>query len=223
MILILTWCIAVESTNRLDNLNSAVIEDDDQPTAGSTKEDGLIEENPDFVVAPILDDDDGDGDGNDDPDDDDDDDVDKDDETNAAKSSLNKALKKTKKQSKNAMKLFKKHRPRILAALTLYAFRKEILQLIIFMVKSKLPRSKWTVMLKVLLFVHFIRQLQTAQFSSPTKQWLSDIADSNPMLGSILSKHNPANLPPIQQHYTFERYVKIFFSFFKFTLLSSPH
>jgi hypothetical protein len=209
--------VVVESSNistkqTLDNLNSIVVDDTDDAAneGGSVPLDDdvvLIEENPDFVERQIdVDDNDSGGTGRDDDSESDDDDG-GDTDKFAAKSKMNEALRKTKLQSRNAVKLLKRNRVKITVALTLFAFRKEILPLVIFLGRSQLPKSNTTAILKLILFVHFMRQLQTGKISSPTLKWLSAVGDSNPMLGSLLSKHNPASLPPIQQHYTFERYV----------------
>lgn len=215
VILVLTWCASVESSKRLHNLNSEIFKDDEQLSSDSSKEDVLIEDNPDFVKAATREDDGNDGDdgsGSDsDGDDDNDDDDINDNNENAARSSLNSELKKAKERSRCVINLVKKNRSRTIAALTVFAFRKEILQLIIYFAKSQIPRTKTTSILKLLLFVHFMRQLQTGDLSSSTGRWFSAFAGSTPGLGSLLSKYNPANLPPIQQHYSFERYDKIVF------------
>jgi signal peptide peptidase SppA len=175
--------------------------------------DFFIEENPDY----ISDNDSGsDSDSDSDGDDYDDEDDENDEQENEyAKSKVSKALQKTKKTTSKAIGILKKKRTTITLALVVFAFRNEIFLLI----KKMLIRRTLTVtdILKLILFVDFMRRMQQTrgggQTSSSTNannilDIVKKLGQVNPILSAIIDKalcHNPAYIPPINQHYTFER------------------
>lgn len=156
----------------------------------------LIEDNPDYKEEHVSLGDDEDSDGSDEDGDDDDDDSDSENDDDDDES---KAL-KSKKKGKLAP--FKKHRASITLAVALFAFRKEILALILNMLHNSGKYIDATSFLKFVLFVDTLRKLQTGGagiFSSENGE-----RGLFSTLTSIMSP-NPASLPPISQHYTFER------------------
>jgi serine protease SohB len=157
----------------------------------------LIEDNPnylhdDVVVADLGDSDSDDGSENDDDDD-------SGDEENSGSS---ESLKSKREKSKGITTTLKKHRMGITLAVALLAFRKEILALVIHMFKYSGNNFSLTDVLKLILFVDAMRKLQTGG---------SGLFSSNERGGSLFSTltnfmaTNPAFIPPITQHYTFER------------------
>jgi len=91
-----------------------------------------------------------------------------------------------------------------------FAFRNEILR----GMKKLLTKRNLTMtdILKLILFVDSMRRIQTGGLSSTTNSNFFDIVKKfgqiNPILSAIIDKvicHNPAYLPPIDQHFTFER------------------
>ena len=110
--------------------------------------------------------------------------------------------------------------------LALFAFRREIGKVVIHLSTKQLIdpktgkiRISLTDTLKLLLFVEFMRRLQASNAAlkedpeSSAKQLhaLAVLGDTNPVLGVLLNKilavpmFNPAYIPPVFQHYTFER------------------
>ena len=189
------------------------------PTGGGSDNDvdttsgDIIEENPDFVaVENDVDgsDDDEQSDDDSDDDDDDSDDEDDDDGDSGTKSKLAKALKKTKKELRSPVKLLKSNRTKITIALAVFAFRKEIFMLVQHLLVQIIYRKNITTsVVKLLLFVDFMRKMQSRTSSSPENtalgsQILRMIGRANPMIGNMMS-YNPAYVPPIAQHFAFQR------------------
>lgn len=182
-------------------------------TADPLSADIFIEENPEFIT------DDNGGDSNSDDDNDNGDESnsedDDDDEivvgkSKDAKNIVSITLKKTKKRTNKAIEVIKKNRSRITIALVVFAFRNEILR----GMKKMLTKRNLTMtdILKLILFVDSMRRIQTGGLSSTTNSNFFDIVKKfgqiNPILSAIIDKvicHNPAYLPPIDQHFTFER------------------
>jgi len=182
-------------------------------TADPLSADIFIEENPEFIT------DDNGGDSNSDDDNDNGDESnsedDDDDEivvgkSKDAKNIVSNTLKKTKKRTNKAIEVIKKNRSRITIALVVFAFRNEILR----GMKKMLTKRNLTMtdILKLILFVDSMRRIQTGGLSSTTNSNFFDIVKKfgqiNPILSAIIDKvicHNPAYLPPIDQHFTFER------------------
>ncbi|KAL3942577.1 MAG: hypothetical protein SGBAC_003247 [Bacillariaceae sp.] len=196
----------IESENS-HNSTSSEIED---------VEDSTIELNPDFEEYHGSDDSDSD--------DTDDSDLELDDETDAeldplksAKASISSVLKKKKKQ-------LAKKRAMITLALAVFAFRREIMYTILRFLANLLINPKTgrlalnlTQVLKLLLFIDIMRNLQKSGRSGMNKNKsgpnsnaaIERIAKMNPLFGGILKELlapvNPAFVPPLHQHYTFER------------------
>jgi ClpP class serine protease len=183
----------------------------------TTYDDALVEENPDYTYAESDTFEETDG-HVDDSDDDDDDEMEI--FEDSVKGKIEEALAKTKKQSRKTMKLAKKHRTRITLALAVFAFRREIRKTIIHVVTKEIIdpktgklRVSTTSILKVLLFVDFMRRLQGGGLGNTTSSFhtLVAIGETNPIMGVFFSKFlrvptfNPAYIPPVTQHYTFER------------------
>jgi signal peptide peptidase SppA len=152
-------------------------------------------------------------------------DEEEDDDPNEAdvKSTVEKALAKTRKAPRQTLKLMRKYRLEITIVVALFAFRREI-GLLLWRVFSKpiqdpetgkifrraVPISP-TAILKLLILADMIRRLQSngAGKSSPLATLLLVTRTGNPLLGALLTKilapNNPAYIPPIEQHFTFER------------------
>ena len=144
----------------------------------------------------------------------------------SVKGALAKALKKSRYQSKRTMKFAKKYRREITIGLTLFAFRREILQAIFHLYKKQFTNPETgkfmfkkldpTAVLKLALFIDVARRAYSKQGTNTTipdhqLQALALLGQSNPILKLIVSRvvptamYNPAYVPPIQQHYMFER------------------
>jgi signal peptide peptidase SppA len=146
------------------------------------------------------------------------------------KSTVEKALAKTRKAPGQTLKLIRKYRLEITIVVALVAFRREV-GLLLWRVFSKpvqdpetgkifrraLPISP-TAILKLLVLADMVRRLQSngAGKSSPLATFLLVTRTRNPLLGALLTKilapNNPAYIPPIEQHFSFEivneRYTK---------------
>ena len=179
--------------------------------------DAAVELNPDYVepsetTKDIDKDDDEESDG---------DDGDEVETFDASKGAIAQALLKSRKQSRKAKKFVKKNRSKITTVLTVFAFRREIRQVLLRLATKQLVdpktgklRLNLTATLKLLLFVDFMRRMQKgggSNSSSSSLHALSAIGQSNPLAGILFSKvlhlpvYNPAYIPSISQHYTFER------------------
>jgi signal peptide peptidase SppA len=187
----------------------------DDEAGGSTdtvgKGDAMIEENPDYV-EPDSDDD------SEDSSDDDEEELDFAD-ADSAKATIETALALSKKQYKKYLKIAKKNRTKITISLAVFAFRQEIRKFLFHLVTHEIMDPKTgklrvspTSILKLMLFVDFMRRLQSGRSASqPSFQALAELGQSNPLMGILFSRvlrvpmFNPAFLPPISQHYTFER------------------
>jgi hypothetical protein len=156
-------------------------------------DDLLIEDNPEY-------DPDHDSDSDDDSDDDDDNNIsDKEDDSPTDKkpdcdSLAQSLMKKTKEKSNKIRTFVKEHRAEILLVIALLAFRAEILSLLF----SVLLNLGVTDMLKLIFFVDTMRTLQT------DGDWTDR---STSFMGGFLG--NSAYVPPVKQHFTFERYVSV--------------
>lgn len=204
---------------------------DIDPTLSTTNNDA-IEENPDFVE---YDENDGNGNSDDDSEgDDEEEEEDKHDDeineqervcdivasdTGATKKSIESVLRKSRQQYKRYTKLAKKHRRSITITLAVFAFRHEICKFLVHLMTHEIIDPKTgklrvspTSLLKFFLFVDFVRRLQSGRNAShPSFQALASLGESNPFMGVFFSRFlrvpmfNPAFIPPISQHYTFER------------------
>ncbi|KAG7356384.1 periplasmic protease [Nitzschia inconspicua] len=173
ILLVLTWMVSLIFTN-----SAAVVKAAPAPPVSAGKEKGaladknvkggtnsnatimddtLIQDNPDY--------DGGNDGGDDDGDDDDDQDVnvsirDK----KQTKSSLSEALKK--KYNENFLsKHFKRHRGVLILALAAVAFRNELWTLVQYLIQKGAKNVSTTDILKLLLFVGFMRRLQSGDWT----------------------------------------------------------
>jgi signal peptide peptidase SppA len=140
------------------------------------------------------------------------------------KSTIEKALAKTRKAPRQTLKLMRKYRLEITIVVALFAFRREI-GLLLWRVFSnpvqdpetgeifrRAVRISPTAILKLLILADVIRRCKSnsvAGKSSPIETLLLVTSTGNPLLGALLTKilapSNPAYIPPIEQHFTFER------------------
>lgn len=173
-----------------------------------------IEVNPEYV-EPEIEEDSGEFSDSEWTDDEEEDEKDQSMSTGAVKASIERALKAKKKQ-------IMKNRTKITFALAIFAFRREIRLALLHFAKTGLVdpqtgkvRLSPTQALKLLLFIDFMRRMQNGSGPNMTNSnsinALSLIGQANPALGALFSKvlklstFNPAYIPPINQHYTFER------------------
>ena len=151
-----------------------------------------------------------------------------DDEGVGVEKSTKGALSQALKQSKQTMKFFKKHRSNITLALIMFAFRREIKMAIHHLVTRQivdpstgersfqLRNVNPTSVLKLIIFIEFMRRSQLNgdhEEEGSSASALLMFNRTNPLLKLVLLRllgksplHNPAFVPPIQQHYTFERF-----------------
>jgi len=181
-----------------------------------------LEKNPDYVPyesendgsdadddSDEYDSDDGDTDDESDSDDDDDDDEDEDEDL---ASMLNKALSKTNKIPSETMKFIRENRTTLTIACVLFAFRREIWYLILSVAtspnkdgtRSVKIRISPTAILKIFIFIDVMRKMQgqTADGGAmpvPGRMGLFGL------LSDLMKPSNSAFIPPIEQHYTFEK------------------
>jgi serine protease SohB len=191
--------------------------DEVEQTDDTNNKDSVIEANPEYVEPESDDDDYDEYDEESEYIDDDNDEAD-------IKIAVERALEKSKLKYKKSLKKFVKNRAKMTLALAVFAFRREIRQVIAHVLKSGLMDPKTgkirlspTQVLKLILFVDFMRRMQKqnsrgGNLANPdSMQSLAFLGQSNPVLGALLSKFlgfpkfNPAYIPPINQHYTFER------------------
>jgi signal peptide peptidase SppA len=181
---------------------------------GDDSKDNTIEVNPEYVEPELEEDDDG-GSDSEWTDDDENDEESDSMSIKTVKASIERALKSKKKQ-------FIKNRVKITFALAVFAFRREIYLTVLHFAKTGLVDPKTgkvrlnpTQALKLILFVDFMRRMQNSSGSDTANpnslHALSVLGQANPVLGALISKFlkasifNPAYIPPINQHYTFER------------------
>jgi serine protease SohB len=193
----------------------------DEPRVDDNDADDLVQENPDYEkpVETKIGDEPVDDDGEEEEEEYD---LELLDET-SVKAKVAVALKKSRKQSKKYLALAKKRRRELTLILTVFAFRREIYQLFMHFFRKHMvdpetgsfliTRLDPTAILKLLLFVSFLRRLQNYNAGSNTQsdEMIQLLASSHPVIKFLFSKvlphpmYNPAHLPPISQQYTFER------------------
>ena len=143
-------------------------------------------------------------------------------EEDNSKAVVDTALAETRKLSRKVIDYAKKNRVKITVALALIAFRREIGRMVLNKVApatvdpvtGKLVR-KWmkiepTAVLKIVVFVDIMRQLQGAgKKRDPLIIAFLLLGAKNPILSSLISKtilqENNSYVPPAEQHYTFEK------------------
>lgn len=215
-LLLLSLLLAFVAFADANNKASNDVEEETGKTSGSTLEEGdAIEENPDYVEPEEVED------GSDDSDDDasEEDELEISEAGDSAKLKIEHALAISKKQYKKYLKIAKKNRTKIYISLAVFAFRAEIRKVLFHLVTHEIMDPKTgkmrvspTSILKLVLFVDFMRRLQSGRNASqPGFQALAELGQSNPLVGAFFSRllrvpmFNPAFIPPISQHYTFER------------------
>ena len=164
----------------------------------------------------------GEGDSSEDDDEDDDDffDFDEHDEEeeggvqSSVKSVLNQALSKSRSAPRCTLKFLKTNRVKLTIAATLFAFRKEIGRILYHIltkpktvdpetgkVLSRTINISPTSVLKILLFLDLMRKLNSGELSDET----GPLGSKGSILFKLLHQANSAFVPPIEQHWTFER------------------
>jgi serine protease SohB len=186
--------------------NSVELSDDDE----------LVQKNPDFV-EPQKDETEDSDNNNDDDDDDEGDETDDEEDENIfqIKSVLAKALAQSRSLPRPALKFVKKNRLKLTIAAALFAFRKEIgrLALQLFTVPTSVdPKTGKvltrtinihpTAVLKIILFVDLMRKMQSGE---TTNAGPFGIGAEGSFMYKLLHPTNTAYVPPIEQHWTFER------------------
>jgi ClpP class serine protease len=232
-------------------------------------ENSIIEPNPEFSAREDIEegaitsvssgddsDEESDFDSDDDDDEDDDDedvensddyDDEEDDDEEDSKSKLNKSLSSSshKSISKKAIQILTNNRTILTTTLAIYAFRREIKQLLLhlFTTKYKTEDGKVirkliftlnpTSILKIILFIDFMRKLQQNNGSIGGGDGMEGSIGSSSssgggiighLLKDLLLQSNHAFIPPVEQHYTFEkindRYMKDGYAWKKVTASS---
>jgi hypothetical protein len=185
--------VSVEGKKKLDKTTTS--------TEETTDEEAAIELNPDYVEP--VENEDADEAASEDDDDDVDDEIE---DTSSVQGQIAAALHKTKKTSRTAVKLAKKYRSRITLFLTVFAFRREIRKTMVHLAmtnqfqmvdpKTGKVRINPTAILKVLLFVNFMRRLQESggggvgvgtfvNSNTTLSALLSVLGQSNPVFGAL--------------------------------------
>jgi hypothetical protein len=173
----------------------------------------LIEENPDYVN------DDQSDDHSDDQSDDDDNDDEFDaefqetikvmgDKTAQATERISNAMRERKHHHSVWIKKWKQHRASITLVVAAFAFRNELWALVGFVLGQFVKNFTITDILKLILFMNFIRRIQTGDFLSTENESLAgSLGRSRSWLALVLQllPSNPAYISPIAQHYTFQR------------------
>ncbi len=127
---------------------------------------------------------------------------------------FDEALSKSRGAPRHALKFIKKNRVKLTIAATLFAFRKEIGR-IAYLVLTKpktvdpetgeiLSRTiniSPTSVLKIILFLDLMRKLNSGEVSEET----GPLGSKGSILFKLLHQANTAFVPPIEQHWTFER------------------
>ncbi len=226
-------------------------------------ENSIIEPNPDFSAPEDIeegatltttsgnsDDSDGESDFDDDEEDEENSDEEEDEEDDEEeeetdpKSKLNKSLSSSnnKSISKKAIQTLTNNRTILTTSLAIYAFRREIKQLLLhlFTTKYKTDDGKVirkliftlnpTSILKIILFIDFMRKMQHNGTDEGSGGVEGSIGSSGAggiignLLKDLLLQSNHAFIPPVEQHYTFEtindRYMKDGYAWKKVTSLS---
>jgi len=169
---------------------------------GETTSD-IIQENLDYVPFEEETLSDGDSDVDSTDDDSDGDSDDDDDHEDDPKTKLSKKLKTAKKSGRfRPFKSLKKNKRRITIALALFAFRKEILMILFKLLGRSTSQNITTDVLKLILFVAFMRRMQSDEMAilGGRNSVILNAIDS--FMGNDI---NPAYVPPISQHFAFER------------------
>ena len=204
---LLLWC-AVLLLQQPFSTRASDIESDNSQNSSQIEdaESSPIELNPDFEETNGSDDSDSDTDVSDDENES------EFDPKKLAKASISTALKKKKTQ-------LAKKRTMITVALAVFAFRREILFAFLHFLNKVFLNSKTgklnlnlTQILKLILFIDLMRKLQkssgTNNSNTNSNRAIDRIGNMNPLVGALIKgilTSNPAYIPSLYQHYTFER------------------
>mmetsp|Transcript_11071 Transcript_11071/g.20693 ORF Transcript_11071/g.20693 Transcript_11071/m.20693 type:complete len:617 (-) Transcript_11071:25-1875(-) len=184
-----------------------------------------VEENPDYVPheSDHEEEENGEDDSESDTDSGDESEVDEEEEEeeDEPKSMLNKALMKSNKIPSKALAFVRKNRTNITIACALFAFRREIWQLIVAITtvpnkdgsRSVRVRISPTAILKIMLFLDVMRKMQNQAgglYGIEGEKTLASGGGGGRMglfgvLTDLMKASNAAYMPPIVQHYTFEK------------------
>ncbi len=138
---------------------------------------------------------------------------DSDEEEDESKSMLNKALSTTNKLPSRTLQFIHKNRTPITIACALFAFRREIWHLIISTTTvpnkdgSRRARIKLspTAILKIALFIDVMRKLQSGSEDGDAADAMIRPPGLPGLLMDLMKPSNSAFIPPVVQHYTFEK------------------
>ena len=187
---------------------------DDGESSTELESDGILERNPDYNPNLSLDEnfDDNSDDGVGGYDDEEDEELG---EGEDGRSAIDKALGKSKKGLSRSLRIMKKHRAEITVVLILFAFRREVAMIISSVCTDPAPDGKrrmkamsTTSFLKILLFVDLMGKF-VGKSGGRSYTALAVAGGPPAVLGNLLKDFlrpiNPSYVPPIEQHYTFER------------------
>ncbi len=188
------------------------------PNGDGDESDDLIQRNPEYVGP---DDDDGDGDSSDDDaSSDTDGDENDDDGHHDGKTKMNKELSKSFKRGRAVGKFVKKHKAQLVVLLILFAFRREVLLVLLSLVSDPAPGGgrqmkslSMTSLLKILIVLDLLRKSLgrsggAGKASALAVAALFGGAPSAAIVRTLFKdvfRSNPTYVPPVEQHYTFER------------------
>ena len=193
---------------------------DDNSITSIADDDDIVQKNPDYVGASDV------SDGEYDEEESDEEDVGGVEEKQLTKSALAQALERSRKQSKQTIKFVKKHRTAITLCVAAFAFRKELKMAIHHLATKQVIDPKTgqksfqlrnvnpTAVLKLIIFAEVMRRSPLTgdnEDGDSASNAMMMLGRTNPLLKVILVKifgkqsYNPAYIPPIRQHFTFER------------------
>ena len=190
------------------------------PNDDGDESDDLIQKNPGYIGPG---DDDGDGDSSDDDasSEDDTDDDENDDEGDDGKAKMNKELSKSFKRGRAVGKFAKKYKAQLVVLLILFAFRREVLLVLLSLVSDPAPGGgrkmkslSITSLLKILIVLDLLRKSLGRSGGAGKASALAVVAlfggapsaaIVRTLFKDVFGSNNPSWIPPTEQHYTFER------------------
>jgi len=195
------------------------------PNSDDDDSDGLVQENPGYAGPGVGGSDSSDDDASSEYDTDDESETEEnDDETNEgktkAKTKMNKELSKSFKRGRSAGKFIKKHKAQLVVLLILFAFRREVLLVLSSLVTDPAPGGgrkikslSMTNLLKILIVLDVLRKSVgrsggTGKTSALAVAALFGGAPSAALVRTLFKdvfRSNPTYVPPVEQHFTFER------------------
>ena len=190
------------------------------PNDDGDESDDLIQKNPGYVGPG---DDNGDSDSSDDDasSEDDTDDDENDDEGDDGKTKMNKELSKSFKRGRAVGKFAKKYKAQLVVLLILFAFRREVLLVLLSLVSDPAPGGgrkmkslSMTSLLKILIVLDLLRKSLGRSGGAGKASALAVVAlfggapsaaIVRTLFKDVFGSNNPSWIPPTEQHYTFER------------------